>query len=671
MRAFQRGYYNITPPCYYIGTIIDWVKPWHLLYSYSTRQLWGKLLHELRFLLYEAIPILGRRYAREANPEELAQARQQGPLSSLLPFEAKLPSRAHSLRPIAPIASSKESSTTSAKSPASFLFTFAGESHELQSSYLWQSPSASRLFLFELHGFDWLRELCEHETIQVAQSFFADWIIKNPPPQLEAWHPYCISRRLLNLFAALPLLQRGQDEAIILTYLNSIYQQAQFLAAHLESFLGGNHLLSNLIALASAAYYFGPQKLGKTFLQLSLEPLEQELSWQIRKDGGHCEGSYGYHMEILFQLKFLAEVEQRSGCQTSPWLCSSISMMESWSRRITHGLKTPPLFGDSWRSAPLLAPEAPESLETPETPETPETSETPEPPETSESPEPSEPPKGSGLTVLPSSGFLKVDWGLTGDSILFSFAPFGAPGQPGHGHCDSTGYEIFCNGRNLICDSGNLHYRKDSKREYFRSSQAHNVIRSPGVEQTELFHVFRAGKKSESWMEDLDQGPELISFTLFCRPAQDLGLNLLIERRVRIVVEQAIVIFDSIHGLPRGCPVSSSIHISPEGSYKCLEKGIWRIALAGESPLWLIPLLCDDLVERRGLYAPELGECKENPVLELVCKNDSAFINGAGSSSGAGSSIGAGSSSGAHTTLAYAFSKTAPDDEQKRHWLRL
>ena len=95
-------------------------------------------------------------------------------------------------------------------SPAetSYAFTFLNETKELDFPIVWNSPEYSRLWQFNLHYFDWVREILatayEQEnldsySLSKLKHLIDDWIAANPLCSFDGWHPYTTSLRLVNL----------------------------------------------------------------------------------------------------------------------------------------------------------------------------------------------------------------------------------------------------------------------------------------------------------------------------------------------------------------------------------------------------------------------------------------------------------------------------------------
>lgn len=127
---------------------------------------------------------------------------------------------------------------------------------------------------------------------------------------------------------------------------DSIYQQAHYLANHLELDPGGNHLLENLRALAIAAVFLETKMLN-AWLN-TIEPLfRRELPIQCLDSGEHFERAPAYHSIVLELLREVRDVWQQLRPATSEWVGSYVESMQSFLASICHPDGEIPLFSDS------------------------------------------------------------------------------------------------------------------------------------------------------------------------------------------------------------------------------------------------------------------------------------------------------------------------------------
>ncbi len=189
-------------------------------------------------------------------------------------------------------------------------FRFLNASRTLPDPIDWRLacwPEAPPLWRFHLHYHEFLlalmasgRRTADGKVSDRAWQIVEQWIERNAPTDgaalSDAWHPFCISRRLpvwIALWTAAP-----PDGRLAQTVLDSVYCQARYLAHHLERDLGGNHLLENLRALIMVAGFLDVPEADR-WLSVGSAMFRQELTEQILPHGEHFERSPMYHAHML------------------------------------------------------------------------------------------------------------------------------------------------------------------------------------------------------------------------------------------------------------------------------------------------------------------------------------------------------------------------------------
>ena len=160
----------------------------------------------------------------------------------------------------------------------------------------WQASGESRLWRYNLHYFDWLRQPdCDPGQ---ALGQMQDWITANPPFAGTGWEPYPSSLRLVNWMGTLGALPTsGVPRAVI----DSVALQSSWLAGNIEYQLGANHLFVNLKALLFAAAFLDGDY-GRELARPVGKRFERELIEQFLADGGHYERSPMYHAILTQDL---------------------------------------------------------------------------------------------------------------------------------------------------------------------------------------------------------------------------------------------------------------------------------------------------------------------------------------------------------------------------------
>jgi uncharacterized heparinase superfamily protein len=236
---------------------------------------------------------------------------------------------------------------------------------------------------------------------------------------------------------------------------------AGFLRRHLETDVGGNHLIKNLKALAGLAVFFGDgRQLGQT-----LDQLTSQLAVQVLPDGGHFERSPAYHCQVLADLVDVAELLRSAGNEPGPDLVDAIGRMRQWLSCVLAPDGQVPLLNDGYPVDPELVAALRPALN------------------------PADP-----LVVLPDSGIVRAaagSWRLLAD--------VGAPCPeelPAHAHADTLSCLVHVGGVPLLVDTGTSTYAPGPVRGYERSTAAHNTLEVDGQDSTEVWGAFRAGRRA-------------------------------------------------------------------------------------------------------------------------------------------------------------------------------
>ena len=227
---------------------------------------------------------------------------------------------------------------------------FLNKSKKFSFPIVWNDPAYSRLWNFNLHYFDWAREILEEsikdgeiskKLIQI-EKFIDDWIDNNKLGKGDGWHSYTVSLRLRNwiwLFRCWPYLINEKRK-------ESLWQQFIWLKNNLEYCYGGNHLLENLTSISICACQFKGKK-SELILQKTLIDLQKQLEIQVLEDGGHEERSASYHILMLERLLEVACVLKITNRNVPNWLDENINLMLNWTNDIRIGKESFPRFNDS------------------------------------------------------------------------------------------------------------------------------------------------------------------------------------------------------------------------------------------------------------------------------------------------------------------------------------
>ena len=349
-------------------------------------------------------------------------------------------------------------------------FNFLNQERQLGTPPSWAQPDAPQLWRYHLHYFEWAWSLANHPDRTWARAQFArlwsSWKSASPLGRGEAWSTYVVSLRLWVLCGVYDALCEPGGEG---QWRSQLDLHARFLRAQLEHDVGGNHLLKNLKALIGAGVFLGQDDLVET----GSRHLRRQLRIQVLADGGHFELSPSYHCQVLGDLIDLHGLLTAANQQqpTTSKLATAIEGMQTWLGAMLMPDGDVPLFNDctlvGQPRIQLLGPIAPSP---------------------------------SALTVLKPSGYVIIK----PDARIHLVADVGPPCPkelPAHAHADCLSFELAVDGRRILVNSGTSTYEPSARRQFERSTAAHNTIEVDSADQTEVWGTFRAAHLAQARLE--------------------------------------------------------------------------------------------------------------------------------------------------------------------------
>jgi hypothetical protein len=518
-------------------------------------------------------------------------------------------------------------------------FTYLNQQHHLPDPIDWDwtgRAAPSLLWRFHLHYQDELFDLAARAEqpegpaddaptsadpaacLRRAADLVRQWIAGNRPGSsralADAWHPYCIARRLPNWIMLKEVLDRtaiAPPEEM----LSSLFAQAQFLADHLEWDLGGNHLLENLKSLLLAGAFFSGET-ADGWLDRSDEWLRDQLDEQILPHGEHFERSPMYHAQMLQLVLDVRDAARTLRPALAERCNDAAQTMAAFLAAIRHPDGRIPLWGDSTYDgcpgvdALLARAVAPEQTDPPGNAD--------------ESPEPTGEATAANLASAAAVGPYWI-WRDDRSMLTLDAGPVGPDHLPGHAHADLLSVEASLGGRPLLVDSGVFGYDDDPMRRYCRSTAAHNALEIDGTDQCDMWSRFRMGCRGRPTALQYGRKDE----AQWCRAAHNAYRRLGVDRVDRWLValpEGPWICVDraqgrAVHRLRCRLSLHPEIEVQPIGADRFeLIVGRRRARLQFLAP--------GDVQLTTGWYCPRFGQRIETAVLQWSAEVSLPFACG-------------------------------------------
>lgn len=460
-----------------------------------------------------------------------------------------------------------------------------GTSRTLGEPAGWQHADAPQLWRFHLHYWDWAWGLAAETDRGAARAVFArlwrSWQTSCDFGRGDAWLPYPAALRAWSWCGLYRDLVAGSD--LEPAFLRELGAHAGFLRRHLETDVGGNHLIKDLKALAGLGLFLGEERM----LARALHRLDDQLVVQVLADGGHYERAPAYHCQVLADLIDVAELLSRAGRTPSPDVVRAIEHMRGWLGAVLTLDGELPLLNDGYP-----VPHAVIAALRP-------------------GPRP-----GGPLVSLADSGLVRATagkWHLLAD--------VGAPCPdelPAHAHADTLGCLLFADGAPLLVDTGTSTYAAGPVRRYERSTAAHNTVELDGVDSTEVWGAFRAGRRAR--VRDVTADCDADGVTV---AAEHDGYRRLpgrpVHRRLWRLTGADLRVDDEITGRGRHA-VAVRWHLAPGSLVRLRQDGALVETAAGEFTVQLSTSPASRLDVEAGMVAMGFQRTTVAPV--LTCRID-------------------------------------------------
>jgi uncharacterized heparinase superfamily protein len=482
-------------------------------------------------------------------------------------------------------------------------FRFLGLEQVYASEPLWHDAGVSRLWRYQLHGFDYVLDLAAAGDYATFKHLSESWMRQNARIGGDGWHPYTVSQRIVNWCHALDAFRDdfGRDPSFERNLSRSTYAQLRYLFRNIEFDVRGNHILENLRALIWGGLFFAGQEPAR-WLDRALHIMRTEVTEQILSDGGHFERTPTYHVVVL-RLLLETSIWLERNRERPDWLADSVSRMLRFLDAIVMADGNLPLLKDTtydglppndvlaagavWRTdatlkrsdsatsyAVLLFGEgARRTLEAMPR---------------NDAPRPTCFLEDSLLACIRDDS----------DSLVIDVGPPCPDYLPAHAHADMFSFELVAGGRRAIVDSGVYVYEAGVWRDHFRSTRAHNTVEVAGEDQSEVWSSFRVARRARPCNMHFERGDGFV----LVQAEQDGYERLPVavrHRRTMVWLRRVLVVIDDLCG---------------NGTTEAISRVQWHPSFESTS-LHVSTFGFAGVAEEQGWYSEHFGELAATRVL--------------------------------------------------------
>jgi hypothetical protein len=338
-------------------------------------------------------------------------------------------------------------------------FTFLNLSKSFENEIDWNFNDFGRLWNYNLQYLDYLKlsTLKNEDKVELIDDLYKQLIEGKVVPE-----PYPSSLRIMNLIRFVSLNQLLlEDKNKINQY---ILAEMNFLDKRLEFHILANHLLENLFAMHMAALYVGDVKLQKKYEKL----LTIQLKEQILNDGAHYEVSTMYHNIIFYRVLELYNTIQED-TEFKITIKSILIRMRTWLENMSFKNSKSPDFNDSTSGVACTNQFLIDYCEKLNI-------------------------DSNKQLKLKDSAYRKME--VNDFEFIIDVNGIQPSYQPGHAHADTFSFCLNYKNKEIVVDPGISTYNIGERRNWERSTLAHNTLEVDKKNSSEVWSGFRVGRRA-------------------------------------------------------------------------------------------------------------------------------------------------------------------------------
>jgi uncharacterized heparinase superfamily protein len=436
-------------------------------------------------------------------------------------------------------------------------------------------PRLWRLKLYAFEPVAWTLFGYDTSPDELRESFDAwisDWIetirIGSPRYLRRAWTPYAVSLRVLNWSRYLACRERSDGaDAFDRALAAELCKNASFLTNHIESDVGGNHLVENGAGLVAVGTLFG--EAGQQWVDRGVAVLEDAARTQFLSDGCHFERSPMYHLQVLTGYLTARDLLRRAGRSVPKSIERTVSAAVAFADYLMPPDRELPLLNDSvhGQTFPLMA-----CLKYAQATDV-------EPVDASIPRKRSLPTGRSGTQVTDGSGLGWIDTAV--GRLLVDGGPVGPPHLPGHAHSDTLSYLLWLGDTPVVTDTGTFDYEGGKKRTVARGVRGHNTVQVGDDEPIELGGRFLMGPRPVPTVRlDLEGDTAFFEGCYETRPFRRPGY---VHHRSIAAGSHWWLVWDRVQG-DGAASTKSRIHLHPDVTTSRTDTGAVRLIYDDQQP---------------------------------------------------------------------------------------
>lgn len=405
------------------------------------------------------------------------------------------------------------------KTDSGYRVTVLNLSKKYENQIDWSDETYGQLWNYHLQYADFLKQddLSVSERERLLLDLY-EWLKSG---QLNP-EPYPASLRIMNLIRFLSENPENLDQKNEL--FSFLFSELSFLENRLEYHLLGNHLMENAFALLMGGTYFQ----NKSWTHLAKEIFSEQIPEQVLSDGGHFERSPMYHLIVLFRfLEALYYLPANSDLyslflETSKKMLGWIDQMSFQNGDLGHFNDS--IDGQSYSKKQILRMA-----------------------------------EECGITEYPSStlndsGYRRFEH--ENFELIVDACGIKPDDQPGHAHADSLSFILYVHGEPVFIDPGVSTYEANERRNWERSTKAHNTVTFQEQNTADVWGKFRVGQRP-----DVEIKTETDSeITLYLKHTLQSG-DRFNHQRTFACTENTISISDTVH---LNKVVEGRLHLHPK-----------------------------------------------------------------------------------------------------------